>query len=76
MLEVPRNSVESYLPRTNCQLWHIQLVGYTRVPTYSYELRELASRRVRHELVRHDRNRWGDSASGKIGGECVEAHGE
>ena len=76
MLEVPRNSVESYLPRIECQLWLIQPAGYTRVPTYSYQLRELANRRVRHELELHDGQCWGDGASGEIGGECVEAHGE
>ena len=45
-------------------------------PTYSYQLRELANRRVRHELELHDRECWGDGASGEIGGEGVEAHGE
>lgn len=59
----------------HCQLWLIQPADYTRA-TYSYQLCQLANRRVRHELELHDRQRWSDGASSEIGCQCIEAHGE
>ena len=58
------------------QFWLCLADGIQAWPTYSYKLRELANRRVRHELELHDMQCRGDGARGEIGGERVEAHGE
>ena len=75
MLEVPKNSVESYLQHPMSALAPFSR-QVTRVATYSDELRELANRRVRHELELHDGQCWGDGTGSEICCECVEAHGE
>jgi hypothetical protein len=73
---VPKNSVESYFAANRLSALAHLAGRITSVPTYSYQLCELANRRVRHELELHNWQCWSDGASGEIGCQCVEAHGE
>jgi hypothetical protein len=57
-----------------CQLWPI--IEEDTSQTYSYQLRELADRRMRHKLELHDGECRSNSTSRKISSERIEAHCE